>query len=317
MENVRIDTLPDDLFLVSYPKSGNTWLRYLFGHYLSGEKSPDVTRIIPDIYKDLDKLAELKPPRYIKSHEPFCPEYPRVIYIVRDGRDVAVSYYFHLCSRKRIPEGMPFEDYLKAFNADQIDPYSTWSDHVHSWLDYAPERFLLLRYEDMKLDIRREFLRCLEFAQLPIDLERVDFAIECCDFDNLRQREMDWYKEQGQSPLHPFFRKGTSGQWMEYFTDDLLKMFVHRHGSALERMGYIAPTHQPERVYEPARRTLEQVIGSQEGDRLAMEQELAQLRQQLELAHETIAAMESSKFWSMRRAWFQFKQRWNNRTHPG
>ncbi|MBD1910618.1 MULTISPECIES: sulfotransferase domain-containing protein [unclassified Leptolyngbya] len=313
MENVRIDTLPDDLFLVSYPKSGNTWLRYLFGHYLSGEETPNISEIIPDIYKNPAELAALKAPRYIKSHEPYRPEYPRVIYIVRDGRDVAVSYYFHMQSRKRIPDGMSFRDYVKAFNADQLDPFSTWSDHVHSWLDNAPEKFLLLRYEDMKADTQTQFLRCLEFAGLPIDMERVNFTIEACDFQNLKKREEAWYKQQGKTPLHPFFRKGTSGQWQDRFTDEMLETFLARHGSALERMGYIEAAPALEKTYEPMRRNLEKAIGQQDGKYLALKQELAQelaqVRQQLDQAHKTIAEMEASKFWSMRQAWVQLKHR--------
>lgn len=313
MENVWIDTLPDDLFLVSYPKSGNTWLRYLFGHYLSGEETPNVAEIIPDIYKNPAELAALKPPRYIKSHEPYRSEYPRVIYIVRDGRDVAVSYYFHMRSRKRIPDGMSFEDYVRAFNADQLDPFSTWSDHVHSWLDHAPGKFLLLRYEDMKADTQTQFLRCLEFAGLPIDMERVNFTIEACDFQNLKKREQDWYKQTGKVPMHPFFRKGTSGQWQEYFTDEMMEIFLARHGSALERMGYIEAASSPENSYEPVRRNLEKVIGQQEGEYLQLKQqltqEMTQLRQQIEEAQATIRAMESSKFWAMRRVWMQLRHR--------
>ncbi|MBD2158907.1 sulfotransferase domain-containing protein [Leptolyngbya sp. FACHB-16] len=338
MNNIRFDTWPDDLFLVSYPKSGNTWLRYLFGHYISGEEYPDVSQLIPDLYVNLDVILKQKQKRLIKSHEPFRDEkqrvfyivrdgqyltipyskYPRVIYIVRDGRDVAVSYYFYMQSRKLIPLDMPFGDYLRAFNANRIDhirafninqpdQYYSWSDHVHSWLDNASESFLLLRYEDMKADAETQFLRCLEFAHFPIEMDRVNFAVECCKFENLQQREQNWYSQKGNAPLYPFFRKGTSGQWQEYFTEEMLEIFLARHGSALERVGYTDVALDSRKVYGNVRRELERVIGCQDRKYLALKQEVSHLRQQLEQAHAVITEIESSKFWLIRRAWFQLR----------
>jgi len=309
MGNVRIDTLPDDLFLVSYPKSGNTWLRYLFAHYLSGDTAPDFLTLIPDIYKNLEQLADLPRPRYIKSHEPFCPEYPRVIYITRDGRDVAVSYYFYMQSRKRIPKGIAFEDYLKAFNADQLDPFSTWSVHVHSWLDQAPEQFLLLRYEDMKADIQTQFLRCLEFANIPVDMERVAFAIDCCNFERLQEQEKGWYQQLGNTPLHPFFRKGTCGQWREFFTDEMVQEFMACHGSAMERLGYVDGMTSPEGAYNPVRRELERTVAQQISQYLLLKQELAAVQQQLEQANAALTSIQSGKVWTLYQVWAKVKQR--------
>src|SRR5207253_5494584 len=88
---------PDDVFLVSYPRSGNTWTRFLIGNLLSINEPVNFANIeskIPEIYNNPNrKLRRLPRPRIIKSHEVFDPRYKKVIYIVRDPRDVAVSYY--------------------------------------------------------------------------------------------------------------------------------------------------------------------------------------------------------------------------------
>lgn len=104
---------PDDTFLVSYPKSGNTWVRFLVANFVHAEQ--DVTllgadRLIPNVDGESRKYFKQMPqPRVIKSHYPFHPSYKRVIYVVRDPRDVVVSQYHFQIKRGVLPEGFPVE----------------------------------------------------------------------------------------------------------------------------------------------------------------------------------------------------------------
>src|SRR5689334_7193419 len=95
----NVSVFPDDVFLVSYPRSGNTWTRFLLGNLLWQDTPVTFSNIesrIPEIYFNPDRLMrQLRRPRLLKSHECFQPHYPRVIYIVRDPRDVATSFYHH------------------------------------------------------------------------------------------------------------------------------------------------------------------------------------------------------------------------------
>ena len=103
----HLKVYPDDVFIVSYPRSGNTWMRFLVGE-LVFQKEIDfhnLRELIPDIYIygcTHSFLESLNRPRYIKSHEPYDPRYPKVIYLVRDPRDVAISYYNWLLKFKKI-----------------------------------------------------------------------------------------------------------------------------------------------------------------------------------------------------------------------
>lgn len=124
---------PTDRFIVSYPKSGNTWMRFLVENLLSNEPVNflNVEYAVPDMNTD-KFLRALPSPRYIKSHEPFDPRYNKVVYIVRDGRDVAVSYYYHLKIWKNMD--LDFSVYLKKFLTGRLNNYGSWRDHVHSWI---------------------------------------------------------------------------------------------------------------------------------------------------------------------------------------
>src|SRR5437762_8950223 len=84
----RLTVFPDDVFLVSYPRSGNTWTRFLIGNLLHPDQAvsfANVEAIIPEIYFNSDRsLRSHARPRLLKSHECFQPLYKRVIYITRD-----------------------------------------------------------------------------------------------------------------------------------------------------------------------------------------------------------------------------------------
>ncbi len=85
---------PDDTFIVSYPRSGNTWARFLVANPVYAEQPvtfANIERLIPDCEAMASRYVKRVPrPRIIKSHEYFDPRYKRVIYIVRDPRDVAL-----------------------------------------------------------------------------------------------------------------------------------------------------------------------------------------------------------------------------------
>ena len=85
----NLEFRPDDVFIVSYAKSGNIWLRFLIGNLIYAEEGGvnfgNFTTLIPDLYRTpKDVIKKMKPPRFIKSHEHFNSTYPKVIYIQRN-----------------------------------------------------------------------------------------------------------------------------------------------------------------------------------------------------------------------------------------
>ncbi len=248
-------TFPDEvILLVSYPKSGSTWLRFLIGNYLTNGQC-DFTnyhQIVPDIHYNPEQLEKISdgPIKFIKSHWPFTPDSKKVIYIVRDGRDVALSYYFHFL-RKGKQATWFFKEFLELFNTTStLDKFTLWSHHVNEWLDNAPKDFMLVRYEDMQTNTNAELIRVLEFADIPVNQQTVTTAVEAAQFKRMQQLE----KQQrsfdptlaGSAPNQYAVRSGKVGESKSYFSDELMAQFIEVHGSALERLGYLKET--PKRI---------------------------------------------------------------------
>lgn len=234
-----------DALLVSYPKSGNTWLKFMLGALLAGEVVGFDTseRIVASI-GDQRHAPQLTPGggRILKSHEPYRRSVPsppaRAIHLVRDGRDVAVSYY-HALARKG-HEFSGFSSYLESFLGGEVDPYGPWGEHVESWLDSPAAGagvLLTVRYEDMLEDPARELGRIASFLGVTADEAQLRAAVEANTADQMRERERssEFHRREGG---RMFVRSARSGEWRETFSDDDAKRFADRFGSALARVGY-------------------------------------------------------------------------------
>src|SRR5919109_3198459 len=88
-----------DVFLVSYPRSGNTWLRFLLANALRPAEAATFAtfgEVVPDIYDETDRELRRRPsPRVLKSHEPFDRRYRRGAYPLRHPAAGAPPSYPH------------------------------------------------------------------------------------------------------------------------------------------------------------------------------------------------------------------------------
>jgi hypothetical protein len=238
---------PDDVFLVSYPKSGNTWLRFLAGNYVSNTQVDFVGLhvVMPDLHLDAALAAPaLTRPRFIKSHSAFDASFPRVVYLVRDGRDVAVSSYFHQIKFKLIQEQTTFSQFILGFIENGFHANDgPWSDHVESWIGTPRDSVLLVKYEDTLADPAATLRAILAFADLPVEEARVARAVERSSFAQMRSLEEaqhdDYFRRyKGDTTEIRFVREGRAGSWKQFFTDDDLERFMARHGATMRKVGY-------------------------------------------------------------------------------
>ena len=235
---------PGDIFFVSYPKSGTTWIRFVLRNYILDDHGQNFARneVIPDLHLDPEYCNLLEPPRMMKVHIPYDPEIKNCIYICRDARDIAVSYYYYYLKTKKIARDSGFFSFLKLFNTGDVD-FGLWNDHVNSWLDNRPDKFLIVRYEDVKKNPEKEFKRLLNYLGLSYDRDKLIVAIENASFERMvsLEKELNFTEPVLMNSDHGirFIRKAVAGDYHNYFDKNTEKEFLTIHCQGLKRLGYI------------------------------------------------------------------------------
>lgn len=247
---------PDDTFIVSYPRSGNTWTRFLVANLLHPEEPAtfaNIERLVPDSEAQSSRyLRRIPRPRVIKSHQYFDPRYKRVIYVVRDPRDVALSYYDFERKYRHIDDAYPLQSYVSDYVAGRLSSadWGTWGENVGSWISTRRDHrdFLLLRYEDMIENTMSEAAKIAAFFGLEGDGERVRIAVERSSAQRMRGLEKvqgkDWVSTKNKRSDIPFVRSAAAGHWRSKLLPDSIAEIEAAWGSLMTGLGYELATAQ-------------------------------------------------------------------------
>ena len=241
--------LPDDTFLVSFPRSGNTWMRFLVsnivhaGHEVSFE---NVDRLIPEISKNSKRyLNSLPRPRILKSHESLDLRYPRVVYIVRDPRDVAVSGYHFFLKRKRIDETLTIGGFVgRLLRLEFWEDFGTWAENVGGWLGarLGTEGFLLVRYEDMLRQPEAELAKVATLLGVEADPKSLATAVERSKFLEMQKLETlqsdNWFLTKETRKDIAFVRGGAAGGWKAALPSESVEAIERAWGYWMSFLGY-------------------------------------------------------------------------------
>lgn len=253
------------VWLASYPKSGNTWLRFLLHAVLFGpvessaqvaERFPDI-HVTPELPADDTRLIAKTHLKWTDAH-PYADRTERAVLVVRHVRDAFLSAlnFRRLHDEKETLARLTPEQYAMEFIQSAGDRvwemlgYGTWPGHAKSWLGQARFPVHLVRFEDLKRDTAGELRKMLAFLSIPADDATVDRAVALASFDQMRAIEK---REKSAAPErnpvfagdqhqmqkgYMFMNKGAVGQSLAHIRPDLDALFDKRFANTLKRLGY-------------------------------------------------------------------------------
>lgn len=216
-----------DVILSSFPRSGSTWIRFILCNLISllEWEGRDVgfdllnETMVAFGNNDLTRSWPVQSiPRVVKTHRAYSPLFWRnlSIGVIRDPRDVMVSYYYFRRDRIGLFQGS-FPEFIR----DRKHGLPGWFRHYRSWRDRWA---LVVTYEAMRRDVFSELTKILHLLGAPCPEEVLLQAIRRSDIAAVRKVE-----GAGESAVPGkgarFARDGRTGQWPTYFLPEDLSYF--------------------------------------------------------------------------------------------
>lgn len=274
------------IWLASYPKSGNTWVRVALRSMREGGvqvRLGDIARfgIMPTNRRlfdmnlevaagDLtheeieqlrpalhDALAAFEPePLLLKVHDRWSrtasgrPIFDRghthgTIYIIRDPRDVAISWARF--SNHPIDWGVRnLAEPQSRLNASRRGIASNiaqwlghWSSHVTSWVDESGLAPLVVRYEELHADLAGTLARIATYLEWDVSQEAIAGALSASAFDRMADQERRSGFGEMPDTASKFFVSGRAGGWRDILTPEQVATIERDHGAVMRRFGYL------------------------------------------------------------------------------
>ncbi|KAM4637584.1 sulfotransferase 2B1 [Amazona ochrocephala] len=241
---------PTDVVIATYPKSGTTWMQeiltLLFSHgdVLPAKTIPNWERApwLEQIYcrEALQDTQDAAACRLLTTHLPARVLAPalqqskaKVIYVARNPKDVAVSFYHFHRLAKFLPDPGSFDTFLTQFLEGTVH-YGSWFDHVKGWLGQQQLLDIFyVTYEELHQDLRGTAQRLSAFLGCPLEPETLAALEQHCSFATMRDNAMANYSlipiEIMDHSQGCFMRKGVVGDWRDHFSPWQNALFNRRY----------------------------------------------------------------------------------------
>lgn len=238
----------DDVFLLTYPKSGTHWLWEVISRVRRETTEPMVDTKVQFMmeFVDVDVLNELPSPRLLNTHLPLSmlplPEIIarglKIVHLYRNPKSTCVSYFHHARSvphRLPVPIGT-FQEFFEYFFFSNRQVYGSYFDYmkkIHEFQQQNPQVPLLnIAFEDVKKEGSKCVQQIARFLGKDLSNELCTQIADSCSFDNLKAQhatikqmpklrappKSEEITQEAPIPRPVIFRKGEIADWKNYFT---------------------------------------------------------------------------------------------------
>lgn len=245
----NMEVTEDDLWIVTYPRSGTTWTQEILWNIRNGvdpEKSKKVDIDSKFHFLDMDffdyKEGEVHrnienakrcvgEERNIKTHLPFTMlpanllKKAKVVYVARNPKDVVVSYYHHQRLVRSTDPSLDFDNFVRLFMAELLpeDPYV--ANIKEGWAAREEENVIFVWYEDMKKDLCGSIQKLARFLGKELSEEDLALLVDHVEIKNMKKNPAVNHLHCNTSgrflETESFIRKGETGGWRKYFSAEL------------------------------------------------------------------------------------------------
>ncbi|XP_057618545.1 sulfotransferase 2A1-like isoform X1 [Chionomys nivalis] len=224
----------EDTVILTYPKSGTNWMIEIVC-LIQTKGNPKWIQSVPiwerspwiESQHGYELSINREGPRLISSHLPihlfpksFFSSKAKVIFVIRNPRDVLVSGYFFLHKTNFVKNPQSFGAYFEWFLKGNVI-YGSWFEHTRDWLSMRERKnFLLVSYEEMKKDTRKTIEKICDFLGKKLETEELDQVLKHSSFQAMKENNMSNFsllQDEVTNGLK-LMRKGTTGDWKNYFT---------------------------------------------------------------------------------------------------
>ncbi|XP_034036737.1 amine sulfotransferase-like [Thalassophryne amazonica] len=242
----NLEIRDSDVFVVTYPKSGTIWMQQILllikaKGEVTAFTDPDTESngdLIPwiELNGGIEAFITASSPRLRVSHlQPqlmpaaLSQKKGKVIYVLRNPKDVLVSYYHFHKFAVFLETPASFDVFFEKFITGDVNG-SSWFEHIKTWYSQKDKmNILFIRYEDMIHDLRSAVQRMSLFLGEELNEEQIANVVKHSTFKSMQRNPQASYERVPNLLLNQqqgkFMRKGTIGDWKHHFTVALNERF--------------------------------------------------------------------------------------------